>query len=801
MLTNFHRRPSRLIATLLFLVSTLVGPGFVLACKQVPGDEPTSRSDAEVPGEPNETPTHSPVESSDTEPSESEPSEPKDQDHPPVRQPLPSSEEIAQLPPDGGPDFNRLVFEASPYLRQHARNPVDWWPWGDAAFAEAAKLDRPVFLSIGYATCHWCHVMEHESFEDAEIAQLMNDTFICVKVDREERPDLDHVYMQVTQALNQRGGWPMTVVMTPDAEPFFAGTYFPKEDRGGRSGMRSLVPSLGKAWAGDRAKILESATGITEWLRKSSVGAAGEDLTERDVANAIAQLGGRFDPRFKGFGEAPKFPIPHNLTLLLRWAQRKDDAQLLRMVEQTLVAMRGGGIFDQIGGGFHRYSTDERWFLPHFEKMLYDQALHVMAYTGAAQITGDPQHRATVDEIITYVLRDLGDPGGGFYCAEDADSEGEEGVFYTWPLAELTEVLGAADAALVAALYDVTAEGNYVDEGSRTRMARSILMPVGAPAKIAAQLGLDVSDVAPRIEAAHAKLFAHREHRIRPFLDDKVLTDWNGLMIVALARAGFAFNDSRALLAAQRSAEFVLRELRTDDGRLIKRWRAGEAGMPATLEDYAFLAWGLLELYQADFDVRWLREAKATIDTMIAHFHDAEHGGFFMTADDGAKLLVRAKEAYDGAIPSGNSAAAYALVQLARLTGEPKYEELAASTFRAFAGRISQGPSAFAQMMQAVEMVAGGGVEIVIAGSPDDPRTQALLDVVRGTYLSSGVLAVNDPAQAETITQWIPYAGNMPALDGVPTAYVCRGYVCDAPVTDAESLRIALEAAVRVETK
>lgn len=775
---------------LLFL-ALLVPSGVNAACsdpmdpEQVVAQDEDPKSDPESK-DPEES--QDPVESPD----------PDDEEHAPVRKPLPSAEEIAKLPADGGDEFNRLVFEASPYLRQHARNPVDWWAWGDDAFARAKELDKPVFLSIGYATCHWCHVMEHESFEDPEVAKLMNESFICVKVDREERPDLDHIYMQVTQAITKRGGWPMTVVMTGDAEPFFAGTYFPKEDRGGRPGMLSLIPSLTEAWTTNREAVVADASRITDWLRENSGGSPGADLDARVVETGVHQLAARFDARNKGFGQKPKFPLPHNLSLMLRWSVRTGDAQILKMVEDTLVAMRAGGIFDQIGGGYHRYATDAAWFLPHFEKMLYDQALHVMAYTGTYQVTGNEAYKQTAQEILTYVLRDMQDPAGGFYCAEDADSEGEEGVFYTWPLQEVLDVLGEDDGQLVVDAYAISTEGNYVDEGSNVRVGRSILMPVVTTDQLAAARGVEAPEIEARLAAARAKLFAHREHRIRPFLDDKVLTDWNGLMIAALARAGFAFDDARALEAARASADFVLRELRTPEGRLMKRWRDGNAGAPATLEDHAFLAWGLLELYQADFDLRWLREAQATVDTMIAHFHDAENGGFFITADDGAQLLVRAKEIYDGAIPSGSSVASLALVQLARLTGEPKYEEIAAGTFRCFAGQVNAGPGSYAQLLQAVEMVAGGGVEVVIAGAPDDPRTQALLAELRKHYLGNGVVVLNDPTQVDALKKLIPYAESMTTLDGVPAAYVCREFVCEAPVTDPAEFGRALAAAVRV---
>ncbi|MFT5291216.1 MAG: hypothetical protein ACI82F_003293 [Planctomycetota bacterium] len=714
-----------------------------------------------------------------------------------TRQALPSAEEIAALPTDGGVEFNRLVFEASPYLRQHARNPVDWFPWGDEAFSEAKRRDVPVFLSIGYATCHWCHVMEHESFEDEEVAALMNANFVCIKVDREERPDLDHVYMQVTQAMTGRGGWPMTVVMTADAEPFFAGTYFPKGGGAGRPGMLELIPNISEAWKTKRETILGDASRITTWLRDNSGGSPGEALDTAVLEAAAREFAQRFDSSNKGFGSAPKFPVPHSLSFLLRWSQRSDDPQALSMVEETLLAMRRGGMYDQVGFGFHRYSTDTRWFLPHFEKMLYDQALHVLAYTGAWQITGSSEYRTTAEEIITYVRRDLGDPGGGFYSAEDADSEGEEGVFYTWPMEDLVAVLGKGEAALFADVYGCKPGGNYSDEASRAPTGRNIPFLARSIAAEATDRDMEAGELKARLEAARVKLFNHREGRIRPFLDDKVLTDWNGLMIAALARAGAAFGEEQHLVAARAAANFVLSNLRDKDGRLSKRWRAGQVGMPATLEDYAFLAFGLLELFKADQDLRWLQEAQTTLDVMLAHFHDPEEGGFFLTADDGADLLVRAKESYDGAIPSGNSVAAYALLQLARLTGDSRYEELAAGTLRAFAGQVRQGPNAHAMMLRGADMLAGGGIEIVIAGDPADPRTQALLDIVRAHHLPNAVLLLHNPATLEQLKAISPYAAAMPPIDGTPAAYLCRNYTCEVPTTDPTTFATNLKAAIR----
>ena len=526
-----------------------------------------------------------------------------------VRLPPPSPEEIAQLPPDGGPEFNRLVFESSPYLLQHARNPVDWYPWGDEAFEVARREDKPIFLSIGYSTCHWCHVMEHESFEDDEVAKLMNEAFVCIKVDREERPDLDHVYMSVTQAMAGNGGWPMTVIMTPDRKPFFAGTYFPKHGRFGRAGMMELVPQIAKAWREKREQVVASGEQVSEWMANIGKSDPGGDMEADVLALGYEQLASGFDPVEGGFGSKPKFPIPHNMLFLLQHHQRTGDAQARDMVVHTLKKMHRGGIFDQVGYGFHRYSTDEHWLLPHFEKMLYDQALMVMAATAAWQVSGDDALRVTAEQVLTYVLRDMTSPEGGFYSAEDADSEGEEGLFYLWTYDELVEVLGEDEAELYARVYNVEREGNFREEASGRSTGRNIPHLSQPLSETAAELDMEPGELEERLEASRRKLFDVREERIHPLKDDKVLTDWNGLMIAACARAARAFDEPRYATAAKRAADFVLKELRDENGRLLKRYRLGQSGLPGTLSDYAFLTWGLLELYETSFEPRYVHRA------------------------------------------------------------------------------------------------------------------------------------------------------------------------------------------------
>ena len=708
-----------------------------------------------------------------------------------TRVPLPSAAEIAKLPRDGGPEFNRLVFEKSPYLQQHARNPVDWHPWGSEAFERARAEDKPVFLSIGYSTCHWCHVMEHESFEDEEAAKLLNESFVCVKVDREERPDLDAVYMQVTQAMTGSGGWPMTVLLTPDKQPFFAGTYFPKTGRFGRRGLMELVPEIARVWRERKDDVLKSSAEITRLVRDSvreeQVALEGEVLTlGRD------QLAGRFDSELGGFGEAPKFPVPHQLLFLLQHHQRTGDPLALRMVEQTLAAMRSGGIYDQIGFGFHRYSTDRQWLVPHFEKMLYDQAMHVMAYTAAWQVTRDDAYRATAEEVLAYCLRDLADPGGGFHSAEDADSEGEEGRFYLWTRAEVLAVLGQEEGELFAKVYEITPEGNYLEEASGRRDGRSIPHLARSLGSWAAELALEESSLQKRLEGSRARLLAVRGKRVRPLKDDKVLTDWNGLIIAALARAAAAFDEPRYLAAARAAADFALASLRDRHGRLFKRWRAGEAAFMGTLEDYAFLVWGLIELHQAGLETRYLEQALALEAEMRAHFADEAAGGFFTSADDAEELLFRHKEVYDGALPSGNSVAAWNGLRLARLTGRSELEEAARRTLSAF-GSAARAPAAHTLYLVALDFALGPSFEVVIAGDSAASDTRAMLRAFQARYLPHLVLLQRPEGESPPITALAPFTLEQKSRAGKATAYVCRNYACRAPTTDVAQALASLD--------
>jgi uncharacterized protein YyaL (SSP411 family) len=713
------------------------------------------------------------------------------------RLPPPAPDVLAALPSDGGPEFNRLVFEGSPYLLQHARNPVDWYPWGEEAFARAKAEDRPIFLSIGYSTCHWCHVMEHESFEDDEVAALLNANFVCVKVDREERPDVDQLYMSVTMAMTGHGGWPMTVVLTPERVPFFAGTYFPKGGAPGRPGMLELVPKLASAWANDRENVAGTAQRVREWLAGQAEDDSLGTLDAAWIARTAKALSAGYDRVHGGFGDAPKFPTPHNLRLLLRHARRSGDAQVVEQVVHTLRAMRRGGIWDQVGSGFHRYSTDAQWLLPHFEKMLYDQALMALACVEAWQVTGHPDLRRTAEEIFAYVARDLTDPAGGFWSAEDADSEGEEGRFYVWTPAQLAEALGAEDGALAGELWGVVAGGNFRDQATGERTGASILHLARETADFARAKGLDPVVLAAQVEVWRAKLLDVRARRPRPLRDDKVLTDWNGLMIAALACAGRAFDEPRHVAAAERAADFAFAHLRAPDGRLWKRWRGGAAEHPGVLDDHAFLAWGLLELHAASGDPARLAQALELERALHARFHDEARGGYFLAADDVDDLFVRTKESYDGALPSGNSVAAAVQLRLGRLTGSSELEARGRATLGAFAGEVARQGLGHAEYLCALDFAEAAGFELVLCGARGDPElARARRELGRRFLPDLVVLERPDPdaeGRAAALARLAPFTDGQRALAGRATYYLCRARTCEAPTNDLERVLAELD--------
>lgn len=689
---------------------------------------------------------------------------------------------------------NRLQHEQSPYLLQHKDNPVDWYAWGETAFRKAADEDKPIFLSIGYATCHWCHVMEHESFEDEEVARLMNETFVSVKVDREERPDIDGVYMSVCQMMTGQGGWPLTIIMTPDGRPFFAATYIPRQTRFGRIGMLDLVPRIAQLWREERERIMASADHVTRSLRDvSAIEAAGEvDTALLDAA--CEELLDRYDPEHGGFGSAPKFPSPHTLLFLLRYARRTGTEEPIAVVAHTLERMRLGGIFDHVGYGFHRYATDRAWLLPHFEKMLYDQAMLVLAYTEAFQVTGDPAFERTAREVLTYVLRDMTSPEGAFYSAEDADSEGREGKFYVWTADELREVLGEADARFVAEVYNVEEEGNFAEEATRHKTGENILHLKRPLDELARLHGVAAPEFEARIESVRARLFERRRTRVRPLLDDKILTDWNGLMIAALARAGRVFDEPDYVRAAGAAADFIRDRLSLPEGRLLHRYRNGDAAIPAHVDDYAFLTWGLLELYEATFRPALLRQALTLTDTLIRYFWDDAEGGFFVSASDAEQLIVRQKEYYDGALPSGNAVAAMNLLRLSRYTGDAALEERAAEVLRSAGEIVRRMPSGFTALLAAADFALGPTTEIVVTGEPGRADTREMLDVLRRTYLPNNVLLFRPSGEqeAEEIVRVAPFLAAQQPRDGKATVYVCEAFQCEAPVTDSHELQARL---------
>jgi len=687
---------------------------------------------------------------------------------------------------------NRLAKEKSPYLLQHAHNPVNWYPWGEEAFDQAKAENKPIFLSVGYSTCHWCHVMERESFEDEEVAKLLNREYVAIKVDREERPDVDHVYMTVCQAMTGQGGWPLTVIMTPDKKPFYAGTYFPKRSKYGRYGLMDVLEGLAVKWREDRAAVVQTAERAVQQLsgfavKKQADGGPTLEWLQAVMDRAFEAYHQSFDPDRGGFGRAPKFPSSHNLSFLLKYSQAYQEERALDMAVKTLEAMRSGGIYDQIGFGFSRYSTDERWLVPHFEKMLYDNALLAMTYTEAYQITGNELFARTAREIFAYVLRDMTDPEGGFYSAEDADSEGEEGRFYVWTPEELAVVLGQEDGELFAESYGIAVPGNF--EGASIPN----LIDIDWEA-IAKRRGLSADELPRRLEASRAKLFEHRERRVHPHKDDKILTSWNGLMIMALAKGAKAFGEPAYAAAAEKAARFIRNRMIREDGRLLARFRDGEAAYPAYLDDYAFLAWGLIELFEATGAADYLEQAAGLAAEMLRLFADAEHGGFFFSGHDGEELFLRPKESYDGAMPAGNSAALLVLTKLARYLDREDLSEVADKLIAVFAAEVEGYPAGHSLFVAAVHGAMHPGKEIVIAGEPDDPEVRAMLIESRQRYAPDDLILPHPPGSAgEAIRRLCPLVRDKQALEGKATAYLCENFTCRAPITDSAVFRASLE--------
>ncbi|NLM27339.1 MAG: thioredoxin domain-containing protein [Clostridiaceae bacterium] len=663
---------------------------------------------------------------------------------------------------------NRLINEKSPYLLQHAYNPVDWFPWGEEAFARAKSEDKPVFLSIGYSTCHWCHVMERESFEDKEVAEFLNRHFIAIKVDREERPDIDHVYMSVCQAMTGHGGWPLTIIMTPDKKPFFAGTYFPKNDRYGIPGLMSILRSITKAWKEKRDNLENAGNRIIEAVYNDNH-YDPKTLSRTIIDETYRQLERSFDPEYGGFGNAPKFPVPHNLLFLLRYWFATGEMKALEMVEKTLDSMYKGGIYDHIGFGFCRYSTDRKWLVPHFEKMLYDNALLSIAFAEAYQATKNKKYAQAAYEIYEYIKRDMTSPEGAFYSAEDADSEGVEGLFYTWLPEEITSVLGEEDGKRFCDMFDITSSGNF--EG------RNI------PNLIRAE-EIDYNF----IEKCRSKLLSVREKRVHPFKDDKILTSWNALMAASCAIGGRILNDKSLVNMAEKAVSFINTRLKREDGRLYARFRDGEADIPAFLDDYAFLQWAYIELYESTFEPEFLKDAVSIYNEIERLFSDTENGGFFFYGNDAEKLISRPKDAYDGAVPSGNSVMAMNLLRLFRMTGNIMYVENYEKQLKAFSGQVSLSPSAYVHMLTSYLVYMQPPQEIIVVSNEPENTLMQYVDIVRNNFRPFTSLLIYGSKYKE-LEDVIPYISGYTAPDGKTHAYVCKNFACEMPVSDLDDLR------------
>ena len=673
---------------------------------------------------------------------------------------------------------NRLIHETSPYLLQHAHNPVDWYPWGEEALELAKREQKPILLSIGYSACHWCHVMERESFENEEIAAIMNALFVNIKVDREERPDLDEIYMNAVQVMTRHGGWPMTVFLTPDLKPFYGGTYYPPEDRYGRPGFPKVMSAVAEAFNEKNAQVLEQADQITTQLNQMSnlVDPHEHELTEELMTKAFQHYRSQFDAQYGGFGNAPKFPPSMGLPFLLRYWHRSGNAYALEMAELTLQKMARGGMYDQLGGGFHRYSTDERWLVPHFEKMLYDNAQLVVAYFEAFQATQNTFYRDIATETLDYVLREMYDvENGGFYSTQDADSEGVEGKFFVWEPFEVEDIIGEENAEIFCEYYDITPHGNFEGE--------NILHVQTPPDIFARKVGMDQGELESLLADGRQKLFAEREKRIKPGLDDKILTSWNGIMIRGMAMGYQLTGKPEYLTACEKSAEFVLTTLSQDDGLLLRTYRAGKSHLNAYLEDYSYFIAGLIALYEASFEPKWLYEAERLANIMIDQFGDESGDGFFFTGKAHESLIVQSKSAYDGATPAGASMAIHSLLRLAKHLDKPEFHDKAVETLKLYFHQMDVMPSGSGQLLCELAFLLSTPKEIAIIGEKGDAKTDAMLAALHGMYLPNKIVALNEPAEETTL----PLLANKPQLDSSATVYVCENYVCQAPTTDIET--------------
>jgi uncharacterized protein len=702
---------------------------------------------------------------------------------------------------------NRLIHEKSPYLLQHAYNPVDWYPWGEEAFQKARLEGKPIFLSIGYSTCYWCHVMEREVFENEPIAALMNQLVVCIKVDREERPDIDRVYMSALQAMTGSGGWPMSMFLTPDLKPFFGATYIPPTDQNGRPGFPQMLKRIYEVWTTDRAQILEAGQRMHEYLQQMSSSSPEQiDVNHSALDAGFDFFRSTYDSVNGGFGNAPKFPRPAVLNFLFRYYARTKNQQASEMTLHTLRAMANGGMHDHIGGGFHRYATDERWHIPHFEKMLYDQAQLALSYLEAFQITRDEIFANVARDVCDYVLRDLSHPEGGFFSAEDAESapdanmptQKEEGAFYVWTLSEINRLLTPEEATVFVRHFGVEKNGNVVADAHGEFRGKNILHIVTSIRELSLQLGRSASEIVKGLTSSRSKLAAARNVRPHCHLDDKVLTSWNGLMISALARASQVLGEQRYLEAAEKSARFILTHLYDiSTQNLLHRFRDGEARFEAQLDDYAFFVQALIDLYEASFNIDWLSKALSLTDHMIRLFYDQDNGGFFDTTGLDASVLVRTKEWYDGAEPSGNSIAILNLLRLAHCTNNVTYDRMARTSLGHFGERLSKQPHATPQFLAALDMSLSKPVQIVIAGSSTDPFTRALLVEVHSRFIPLKSLLLADGKEGQAfLSGLVPFFGNLTKIDARPTAYLCESFTCQLPTAEPAMLAKLLDALV-----
>ena len=679
---------------------------------------------------------------------------------------------------------NRLIKETSPYLLQHAHNPVDWFPWGEEALEKARAEDKPILLSIGYSACHWCHVMERESFENEEIARMMNENFINIKVDREERPDLDQIYMNAVQLMTRHGGWPMTVFLTPEGVPFYGGTYFPPEDRYNMPGFPRILTAISEAYRTRPDEVTETAvTMLGELRRMDAARASNEAISTELLERARAQIARGYDEKHGGFGSAPKFPAPMNLQFLLRTFYRTGDTEAFKMVEHTARRMAEGGMYDQLGGGFHRYSTDAQWLVPHFEKMLYDNALLSRLYLHMYQQTGEDFYRRIAEETLDYVLREMTDERGGFYSTQDADSEGHEGKFFVWTPEEVKEILGDEEGSLFCSFYDITPGGNF--EGKSIPNINDSLEEVALGEKV------DTEHLRGVLARGRKALFEARERRIKPGRDEKVLTAWNGLMLASFAEGCAILGRSDYREAARKNARFVLDNLRRE-GLLLRTYKDGQAKLNGYLEDYSFLADGLILLYEATGELEWLEEALGIVERMIEEFWDEDEGGFYYTGRSHEELIVRSKDYFDNATPSGNSVAADVLLRLGLLLGREDYPRKAVTIFRLLRNPVERYPSAFGRLLCAFDFYLSSPKEIAILGDTESPDTQSLLREVWNRYLPNKVVALSAGGD-ERAAELVPLLRGRASIDGRPTAYVCEHYACQRPVTTPGELAAQLE--------